>query len=62
MLVCHISIIRLIIFQFQELWQTRISSRSYAVAREIPYGKVTSYGAIAKALGTPVQQEWSVGQ
>jgi methylated-DNA-protein-cysteine methyltransferase-like protein len=24
----------------------------YAVAREIPYGKVTSYGAIAKALGT----------
>ncbi|HEX9152344.1 MAG TPA: MGMT family protein [Flavobacterium sp.] len=26
--------------------------RVYAVAREIPYGKVTSYGAIAKALGT----------
>jgi methylated-DNA-protein-cysteine methyltransferase-like protein len=24
----------------------------YAIAREIPYGKVTSYGAIAKALGT----------
>jgi methylated-DNA-protein-cysteine methyltransferase-like protein len=24
----------------------------YAVARDIPYGKVTSYGAIAKALGT----------
>jgi len=24
----------------------------YAVARKIPYGKVTSYGAIAKALGT----------
>ena len=24
----------------------------YAVARQIPYGKVTSYGAIAKALGT----------
>ena len=23
----------------------------YAVAREIPYGKVTSYGAIAKCLG-----------
>lgn len=23
----------------------------YAVARQIPYGKVTSYGAIAKALG-----------
>jgi methylated-DNA-protein-cysteine methyltransferase-like protein len=26
--------------------------RVYAVARLIPYGKVTSYGAIAKALGT----------
>lgn len=24
----------------------------YRVARQIPYGKVTSYGAIAKALGT----------
>lgn len=24
----------------------------YAIARGIPYGKVTSYGAIAKALGT----------
>lgn len=24
----------------------------YTVARQIPYGKVTSYGAIAKALGT----------
>lgn len=24
----------------------------YAVARQIPYGKVTSYGAIARALGT----------
>ena len=26
--------------------------RVYAVARQIPFGKVTSYGAIAKALGT----------
>jgi len=26
--------------------------RVYAVARQIPYGKVTSYGAIARALGT----------
>ena len=26
--------------------------RVYAVTRQIPYGKVTSYGAIAKALGT----------
>ena len=25
--------------------------RVYAVARQIPYGKVTSYGAIAKILG-----------
>ena len=26
--------------------------RVYAVAKQIPYGKVTSYGAIAKALGS----------
>lgn len=26
--------------------------RVYAVARQIPFGRVTSYGAIAKALGT----------
>ena len=26
--------------------------RVYEVARKIPYGKVTSYGAIAKVLGT----------
>ena len=26
--------------------------RVYAVARQIPYGRVTSYGAIAKAIGT----------
>ncbi|MBC7643002.1 MAG: MGMT family protein [Flavobacterium sp.] len=26
--------------------------RVYAVARQIPYGKVTSYGAIARALGS----------
>ena len=26
--------------------------RVYTLARQIPYGKVTSYGAIAKALGT----------
>ena len=25
----------------------------YAIARQIPYGKVTSYGAIAKAVGFP---------
>jgi methylated-DNA-protein-cysteine methyltransferase-like protein len=25
--------------------------RVYAVARQIPYGKITSYGAIAKVLG-----------
>lgn len=26
--------------------------RVYAVARQIPFGRVTTYGAIAKALGT----------
>ena len=26
--------------------------RVYEIARQIPYGRVTSYGAIAKALGT----------
>ncbi|MFT5251661.1 MAG: methylated-DNA-protein-cysteine methyltransferase-like protein [Flavobacteriales bacterium] len=26
--------------------------RVYAVARQIPFGKVTSYGAIAKAIGS----------
>lgn len=26
--------------------------RVYQIARQIPYGRVTSYGAIAKALGT----------
>lgn len=26
--------------------------RVYAIARQIPYGRVTSYGAIAKVLGT----------
>ena len=26
--------------------------RVYCIVRQIPYGKVTSYGAIAKALGT----------
>jgi methylated-DNA-protein-cysteine methyltransferase-like protein len=26
--------------------------RVYRIAKQIPYGKVTSYGAIAKALGT----------
>lgn len=35
--------------------------RVYVIARQIPFGKVTSYGAIAKALGT-VLHEWSVGQ
>jgi methylated-DNA-protein-cysteine methyltransferase-like protein len=25
----------------------------YAIVREIPHGRVTSYGVIAKALGTP---------
>lgn len=30
---------------------TNFFERVYEVARQIPYGKVTSYGAIAKALG-----------
>ena len=32
--------------------ETDFFERVYAVVRQIPYGKVTSYGAIAKALGT----------
>jgi methylated-DNA-protein-cysteine methyltransferase related protein len=32
--------------------ETNFFERVYAVARQIPYGRVTSYGAIAKALGT----------
>jgi methylated-DNA-protein-cysteine methyltransferase related protein len=32
--------------------ETNFFERVYDVARQIPYGKVTSYGAIAKALGT----------
>lgn len=31
--------------------QTNFFERVYEVARQIPYGRVTSYGAIAKALG-----------
>ena len=31
---------------------TNFFERVYCIARQIPYGKVTSYGAIAKALGT----------
>ncbi len=30
---------------------TNFFERVYALVRQIPYGKVTSYGAIAKALG-----------
>ena len=32
--------------------ETNFFERVYVVARQIPYGKVTSYGAIARALGT----------
>jgi len=32
---------------------TDFFERVYAVVREIPYGKVTTYGAIAKAIGAP---------
>ena len=31
--------------------KTNFFARVYEVARKIPYGRVTSYGAIAKALG-----------
>lgn len=33
--------------------ETSFFDRVYAVARQIPYGKVTTYGAIAKAVGAP---------
>ncbi|WP_410881012.1 MGMT family protein [Myroides sp. DW712] len=32
---------------------TNFFERVYEVVREIPYGKVTTYGAIAKAIGAP---------
>ncbi|WP_428224090.1 MGMT family protein [Flavobacterium sp.] len=32
--------------------QESFFERVYEIARQIPYGRVTSYGAIAKALGT----------
>ena len=35
-----------------EIKQDNFFEKVYAVARRIPYGKVTSYGAIAKSLGT----------
>jgi methylated-DNA-protein-cysteine methyltransferase-like protein len=31
---------------------THFFEKVYTIARQIPYGKVTTYGAIAKALGT----------
>ena len=34
-----------------KLKEDNFFERVYEVARKIPYGKVTSYGAIAKALG-----------
>jgi methylated-DNA-protein-cysteine methyltransferase-like protein len=37
---------------FRTMSNENFFERVYTVAREIPYGKVTSYGAIAKALGT----------
>ncbi|WP_158962196.1 MGMT family protein [Myroides fluvii] len=32
---------------------THFFERVYEVVREIPYGRVTTYGAIAKAIGAP---------
>jgi methylated-DNA-protein-cysteine methyltransferase-like protein len=37
----------------------------YSVVREIPYGRVTSYGAIARAIGSPQAGRmvgWAVNQ
>ncbi|HOZ75831.1 MAG TPA: MGMT family protein [Flavobacterium sp.] len=34
------------------MMEANFFDRVYAVARQIPYGKVTSYGAIAKAIGS----------
>ena len=34
-----------------KLKEDNFFERVYEVAKQIPYGKVTSYGAIAKALG-----------
>lgn len=39
--------------------------RVYRVVREIPYGRVTSYGAIARAVGSPQAGRmvgWAVNQ
>ncbi|MBP6099366.1 MAG: MGMT family protein [Flavobacterium sp.] len=35
-----------------KLEEPNFFERVYQIVRQIPYGKVTSYGAIAKALGT----------
>ncbi|RZJ68986.1 MGMT family protein [Flavobacterium sp.] len=32
--------------------EVNLFERIYEIARQIPYGKVTSYGAIAKAIGS----------
>ena len=37
---------------FKLMAEDNFFEKVYAIARQIPYGKVTSYGAIAKALGT----------
>lgn len=36
----------------EEISKLTFFEQVYALVRQIPYGKVTSYGAIAKALGT----------
>jgi methylated-DNA-protein-cysteine methyltransferase-like protein len=36
----------------QPMAEENFFERVYVIARQIPYGKVTSYGAIARALGT----------
>jgi hypothetical protein len=60
-LVCHISTNQTLLFYNSKLWQTRISSKVYAVAREILMESHILW-RYCKALGTARLQEWSVGQ
>lgn len=46
------SIKNTVLSDFINMSNDNFFERVYAIARQIPYGKVTSYGAIAKALGT----------
>jgi len=41
-----------VVKKYKLMAEDNFFEKVYAIARQIPYGKVTSYGAIAKALGT----------